>query len=40
MRLDLSLLPKPIQVSAIGAKDWNLASEWQRWSFVPEREAR
>lgn len=40
VRLDLSLLPKPIQVSAIGAREWNLASEWYRWTFVPEREAR
>ncbi|MBE0623670.1 MAG: DUF4390 domain-containing protein [Burkholderiales bacterium] len=31
MRLDLTQLPKPFQVSALTNRDWNLASEWQRW---------
>jgi len=33
-RLDVGELPKPLQVSALGRKDWNLASDWYRWSFV------
>lgn len=31
MRLDLTQLPKPFQVSALTNRDWNLASEWRRW---------
>jgi hypothetical protein len=41
MRLDLSQMPKPFQVSAIANRDWTLASEWKRWRFTPpERPAR
>lgn len=29
-RLDTSLLPKPLQLSAIGSRDWALSSDWQR----------
>jgi hypothetical protein len=37
IRLDLTRLPKPIQVSAIGSRDWAFASDWLRWSFqAPE----
>jgi len=35
MRLDLSQMPKPFQVSAITNRDWVLASDWQRWRFTP-----
>lgn len=35
LRLDLSQLPQPLQVNAIGSKDWNLASEWYQWPLVP-----
>lgn len=38
MRLDLTQMAKTFQVSALANKDWNLSSEWLRWSFVP-REA-
>ncbi len=34
-RLDLSQMPKTFQVTALSNKDWNLASEWARWSFAP-----
>lgn len=34
MRLDLSLMPKTFQVSALANRDWNLSSEWLRWDFV------
>ena len=34
-RLDLTQMPKTFQVSALANKDWYLASEWTRWSFVP-----
>ncbi len=35
LRLDLSQLPQPLQVNAIGSKDWNLASDWYPWSLTP-----
>ncbi|TCV80253.1 DUF4390 domain-containing protein [Sulfurirhabdus autotrophica] len=33
MRLDVSLLPKPLQVNALASKDWNLDSDWYRWTL-------
>jgi hypothetical protein len=33
MRLDLSQLPKPFQINALASRDWNLASEWFRWTI-------
>jgi hypothetical protein len=35
LRLDVNQLPKPFQVSALGSREWTLASDWYRWSFVP-----
>lgn len=35
MRLDLTQMPKTFQVSALSSRDWNLASDWQRWPFTP-----
>ncbi|MEO8202264.1 MAG: DUF4390 domain-containing protein [Betaproteobacteria bacterium] len=35
MRLDLSLLPKPFQVSALTSREWHLESEWRRFSWRP-----
>lgn len=41
VRLDLSRLPKPIQVGAIGAPEWSLESQWLHWSYpFAEGEAR
>ena len=34
MRLDVSQLPKPFQVSALANREWTLASEWVRWEFT------
>lgn len=34
-RLDTAQLPKPFQVTAIGSRDWNLGTDWQRWTFLP-----
>ena len=36
MRLDLSQMPKTFQVTALSNRDWNLSSEWVRWSFTPQ----
>ena len=35
MRLDLTQMPKTFQVNALANRDWNLSSEWARWTFVP-----
>lgn len=35
MRLDLSQLPKPLQVNALTSKDWNMESEWHQWILNP-----
>ena len=41
LHVDLSQLPKPLQVTAIGDQDWSVGSDWHRWSYtVPEREAK
>lgn len=41
MRLDVSQLPKPFQVSALGSRDLNLSTGWIRWDFaVPSTEAK
>lgn len=34
-RLDTSQLPKPFQLSAMGSREWNLGSDWYRWSVTP-----
>lgn len=31
MRLDINQLPRPFQLSAIGNKEWSLASDWKSW---------
>ncbi len=33
MSLDVSQLPKPIQVSAMGSGDWRMSSGWTRFAF-------
>ncbi|MBA2690198.1 MAG: DUF4390 domain-containing protein [Burkholderiales bacterium] len=35
MRLDVSRLPKPFQVNALASREWNLASDWFRFTFTP-----
>ena len=35
MRLDTSQLPKPFQVTAVGSRDWNVSSDWYRWTVMP-----
>ena len=34
MKLDLNQLPKPIQVDALGSRDWNLSSDWHTITVV------
>lgn len=35
MKLDVKQLPKPLQIEALGSKDWDLASEWYRFTVTP-----
>ena len=35
MRLDVTLLPKPFQLSAITSREFNLESPWRRFTFRP-----
>jgi len=35
MRLDVAMLPKPFQLSAITSRELNLESAWKRFSFRP-----
>jgi len=39
MRLDISQLPRPFQITALGNRDWNLASEWKTWAWVAPQPA-
>ena len=34
-KLDVNQLPKPFQVNALASRDWQLASEWHKFSFTP-----
>jgi hypothetical protein len=36
MRLDVSQLPKPFQINALASRDWNLSSDWYRWTVSVE----
>ena len=31
LRLDLNQLPRPFQITALGNKEWSLASDWKIW---------
>jgi len=35
MRLDTSQLPRPFQLTAVGSRDWNVGSDWYRWTVAP-----
>lgn len=35
MRLDTSQLPKPFDLTALGSREWNIASDWYRWTVTP-----
>lgn len=34
-RLDTSQLPKPFQLNALVAREWNVGSDWYRWQATP-----
>jgi len=39
MRLDVTQLPKPLQVNALTGNDWNLDSSWYSWIVRPDTAA-
>jgi hypothetical protein len=39
LRLDISQLPKPLQVNALANDDWSMDSGWYRWIVRPPKEA-
>ncbi len=39
MHLDVTQLPKPLQVNALTNNDWNLDSDWYRWIVRPDTAA-
>ena len=40
MRLDVTQLPKPLQVNALTNNDWTLDSDWYRWIVYPDAAGR
>lgn len=39
LRLDVSQLPKPLQVNALATHDWSFDSDWYRWIVRPAASA-
>ena len=39
MHLDVTQLPKPLQVNALTNNDWNIDSDWYRWIVRPDTAA-
>jgi hypothetical protein len=35
LRLDTTQLPRPFQLNTLGSRDWNLGSDWYRWTLSP-----
>lgn len=35
LRLDTSQLPKPFHLTALGSREWNIGSDWYRWTITP-----
>jgi hypothetical protein len=40
LRLDVTQLPKPLQVNALTNDDWSLDSDWYRWIVHPDMNTR
>ncbi len=44
LRLDVTQLPRPFQITALGNKDWSLSSDWKSWPVdlapLPAAEAK
>jgi hypothetical protein len=35
LRLDISQLPKPFQLTALVGREWSVGSDWYRWQVTP-----
>jgi hypothetical protein len=35
LRLDTAQLPKPFQLNALLGREWNIGSDWYRWTVTP-----
>lgn len=35
LRLDTSQLPRPFNLNTLGSREWNLGSDWYRWTVTP-----
>lgn len=35
LRLDTAQLPKPFHLTALGSREWNIGSDWYRWTVTP-----
>lgn len=40
LHLDITQLPRPFQITALGNKDWNLSSDWKTWQATLPAEAK
>jgi hypothetical protein len=40
LRLDITQLPRPFQITALGNRDWNLSSDWKTWQATLPAEAK
>jgi hypothetical protein len=40
MQLDTALMPKPFQIDAVNNRDWNLSSDWKRFTFTATEHAK
>jgi hypothetical protein len=40
LRLDINQLPRPFQISALGNRDWTLASDWKSWQATLPAEGK
>ena len=40
LHLDITQLPRPFQITALGNRDWNLSSDWKTWQATLPAEAK
>jgi hypothetical protein len=40
MQLDIALMPKPFQIDAVNNRDWNLSSDWKKFTFTASERAK
>ncbi|KNH10383.1 putative proline rich signal peptide protein [Candidatus Burkholderia brachyanthoides] len=40
LQLDIALMPKPFQIDAVNNRDWNLSSDWKKFTFTAFERAK